>query len=673
MAVVPAFIVGQVISTDYLGIETVEAGPSTAGVIRRIAEAWDDLQTAGLSKDQLAKPFDLEHLIQDPLAPTVAELRRLAIHSNYTAIMETTTDGGFGLLFGPNRNGPVLGREYLALARAAPGDDVVTLMVQIPVNFDLRHRMIVTAPSPGSRGVYGAISTAEWAFLNGCAIAYTDKGTAPGFHDFDSGSVYDLQGQRVVAQNAGNEVVFQVAPSLELAAFKKEFPHRLAAKHAHSRKNIERNWGKYVLLSIDFAFYCVNDYLGSKHGSFDRTNTKVIATGVSNGGGAAIRAAEQDDAINPLIDAVVVSEPQVQPTPGDFVIRFRDEDFKNHSRSLLDTATLMNLYAPCAAFVLDNSDPSSADQQRRAQLCGRLRAAGLLKSDGVVEQAREAVGIIHRHGLLEEADFLLPLHEFFGFWQLLSAFYANAYARASVSDHLCGVSLAPMDGDDRATAMPPNIRAQLFGWSNGLSYSSPMGSANVLDDQRASPLDLGAALCFRSLAAGTSYPNQNFVEARWINSDLVQAGIAEVRAKGDLHGKPSIILHGRCDALIPPNHSSRPYFGLNHLVEKAGSRLSYIEVITGNHFDHFIPEFGAKSLVPMHYYFEQALTLMRKHLLDPGNNPRPQSQVVPATANHKPWTRETYWQDLPDIQIEPQDQNRIAFCGQVLSIPIGRR
>src|SRR5271163_2551254 len=217
--------------------------------------------------------------------------------------------------------------------------------------------MIITAPSSGSRGVYGAISTAEWAFLNGCAIAYTDKGTAPGFHDFDSGLVYDLQGQRVVAQNAGNEVLFQVAPSLELAAFKKEFPHRLAAKHAHSRKNIERNWGRYVLLSIDFAFYCVNDYLGSKHGSFDRTNTKVIATGVSNGGGAAILAAEQDDAINPLIDAVVVSEPQVQPTPGDFVIRFRDEDFKNHSRSLLDTATLMNLYAPCAAFVLDNSDP----------------------------------------------------------------------------------------------------------------------------------------------------------------------------------------------------------------------------------------------------------------------------------------------------------------------------
>jgi hydroxybutyrate-dimer hydrolase len=673
MTAVPSFIVGQVISTDYPGNATVEARPSTAGVIRRVAEPWDDLQTAGLSKDQLAKPFDLEHLIQDPLAPTVAELRRLAIHSNYTALMETTTDGGFGLLFGPDRNGPVRGREYLALARAAPGDDVVTLMVQIPTNFDLRHPMIVTAPSSGSRGVYGAISTAEWAFLNGCAIAYTDKGTAPGFHDLDSGSVYDLEGRRIDAQNTRNEPVFRVAPSPDLAAFNTEFPHRLAAKHAHSRKNIELNWGRYVLLSIDFAFYCLNEYLGPKHGSFDRTNTKVMATGVSNGGGAAILAAEQDDAIKPLIDAVVVSEPQVQPTPGDFVIRFRNEEFKNHSRSLLDTATLMNLYAPCAAFVLDNSDPSSANQQRRAQRCGQLRAAGLLKSDDVVEQAREAIGIIHRHGLLEEADLLLPLHELLGFWELLAAFYANAYARASVSDHLCGVSLAPIDGNGRATAMPPPLQAQLFGWSNGLSYVSPMGSANVIDDQGTSPSDLGAALCFRSLTTGTFYPKQNSVEARWSNFNLVQAGVAEVRAKGNLRGKPSIILHGRCDALIPPNHSSRPYYGLNQSVEKGRSRLSYIEVVNGNHFDHFIPQFGPKSLVPMHYYFERALTLMRKHLLDPGNSPLPPSQVVPATANHKPWTQETYKQDLPDIQIEPQDKNRIAYCERILSIPIGQR
>jgi hydroxybutyrate-dimer hydrolase len=400
-------------------------------------------------------------------------------------------------------------------------------------------------------------------------------------------------------------------------------------------------------------------------------NTKVMATGVSNGGGAAILAAEQDDAIKPLIDAVVVSEPQVQPTPKDFVIRFRDGEFKNHSRSLLDTATLMNLYAPCAAFILDTSDPSGTDQQRRAQRCSQLRTAGLLKSDDVVEQAREAVGVVHRHGFLEEADFLLPMHEHFGFWRLLSAFYTNAYARASVYDHLCGVSLAPIDGNGQARKIPPALQAQLFGWSNGLSYFSPMGTADVIDDQSASPSDLGAALCFRSLTTGTYYPNQNSVTAHRINFDCVQAGVAEVRANGNLHGKPSIILHGRCDALVPPNHSSRPYYGLNQLVEKGCSRLSYFEVVNGNHFDHFIPQFGRNLLVPMHYYFEQALTLMRRHLFDPDVSSIPPSQVVPASASHKPWTQETYRQDLPDIQIEPEDKNRIIFCEQILSIPIG--
>jgi hypothetical protein len=75
----------------------------------------------------------------------------------------------------------------------------------------------------------------------------------------------------------------------------------------------------------------------------------------------------------------------------------------------------------------------------------------------------------------------------------------------------------------------------------------------------------------------------------------------------------------------------------------------------------------------MHYYLEKALTLMRNHLLDPAAHPRPQSQVVPATASHKPWTSDNYKLDLPDIAIEPKDENRILFCEQTLSIPIGQR
>ena len=57
---------------------------------------------------------------------------------------------------------------------------------------------------------------------------------------------------------------------------------------------------------------------------------------------------------------------------------------------------------------------------------------------------------------------------------------------------------------------------------------------------------------------------------------------------GNLRGKPAIIVHGRADALVPVNHTSRPYFGANKIVEGTASRLSYIEVLNAQHFETFI-------------------------------------------------------------------------------------
>ena len=420
-------------------------------------------------------------------------------------------------------------------------------------------------------------------------------------------------------------------------------------------------------------------YFGASDTEFTRANTKVIAAGISNGGGAVLRAAEQDDVNRPLIDAVVVSEPQVQPAPANFAISYDGKVFKGHSRSLLDTVTLMDVYAPCAAFILDPSDPSSAIQRRRAQRCALLGVRGLLKSQGAAAQAREALEIIHQHGILPETDFLLLSHLALGVWRQLAAVYANAYASAGLTDHVCGVSFAPVDQNDAPKSMPEEVRAQLSGWSTGLSYYVPPNErtgterGDVVDDRTGGLADLGAALCFRSLVTEASYPEQNPVEARWIDSPRVQAGIARVRASGDLHGKPAIILHGRSDALIPPNHSSRAYFGRNNLVERAASRLCYIEVVNGNHFDHFIPSFGAKKLVPMHYYFVQALNAMHAHLCNPTANPLPPSQVVPATACRKPWTETNYGEDLPDIVSSPREENRIHFHDGLVVIPQGTR
>jgi len=41
---------------------------------------------------------------------------------------------------------------------------------------------------------------------------------------------------------------------------------------------------------------------------------------------------------------------------------------------------------------------------------------------------------------------------------------------------------------------------------------------------------------------------------------------------GRLRGKPAIIVHGRSDALVPVNHSSRAYYGTNQFVEGGGHR-----------------------------------------------------------------------------------------------------
>lgn len=159
---------------------------------------------------------------------------------------------------------------------------------------------------------------------------------------------------------------------------------------------------------------------------------------------------------------------------------------------------------------------------------------------------------------------------------------------------------------------------------------------------------------------GVTYPQQNAIEARWIDAERMSAGVASVQASGDLQGKPAIVLHGRQDALLPPNHTSRVYFGLNKVVEQEKSRLTYIEVSNANHFDAFIPLFGSNALAPMQHYFTQALDLMHDHLASGAQ--LPPSQVVAATASHKPWsTLEDCKKDLPDILMEPPPEDCIVF------------
>src|SRR5437899_9755355 len=223
----------------------------------------DDLLTAGLGKTGLGGTAPTA---ANPLQPTAAELRRIAIFNNYRAVLDITAGGGYGSLYGPNIDitgnntlgeGKVAGTEYLAYSDDGSGRQNVTLMVQVPDSFNPDSPCIVTGTSSGSRGVYGAIGSAgEWGLKQGCAVAYTDKGTGNGIHDLQSNTVSLQNGVRSDATAAGKASNFTASLSdAERIVFNGTTPNRFAVKHAHSQQNPEKDWGKRTLQSIEFAYF----------------------------------------------------------------------------------------------------------------------------------------------------------------------------------------------------------------------------------------------------------------------------------------------------------------------------------------------------------------------------------------------------------------------------------
>src|SRR5689334_23091175 len=203
----------------------------------------NDLLTAGLGRTGLGSATPPG--FADALHPTAEELRRLAIYNNYRALIDPTAGGGYGTLYGPNvtadgtvtaGEGRIAGTEYIAYEKAG-GRRNVTMMVQIPDTFDPGNACIITAPSSGSRGVYGAIATAgEWGLKRGCAVAYTDKGTGTGAHNLQTNTVNLMRGERADAATAGDDSNFTAALKAgERAAFNAATPNRFAFKHAHSQ------------------------------------------------------------------------------------------------------------------------------------------------------------------------------------------------------------------------------------------------------------------------------------------------------------------------------------------------------------------------------------------------------------------------------------------------------
>jgi len=642
----------------------------------------NDLLTAGLGKSGLGSPIPPG--FADPLKPTAEELRRLAIYSNYRALVDPTPGGGYGLLYGPNvtvdgvpttSEGLIAGDEYITFEKGADGRRNVTMMVQVPDHFDPAHGCIVAAPSSGSRGVYGAIATAgEWGLKHGCAVAYTDKGTGTGAHDLQNDTVNLIRGERADASQAGDDSNFTAAlTNSERAAFNAATPNRFAFKHAHSQQNPEKNWGKNVLRSIKFAFSVVNKKFGHRSAEITKRNTIVIASSVSNGGGASVRAVEQDD--QHLIDGLAVGEPNVNPRFVSWfsIVQAGHPPLADHSRPLMDYITLVNVFQGCANLAPANAG-APLNLAGSAQRCADLHAKGLLASVALADQGAEAQKIINDFGILPEQNVVQPGYWFAFVPQSISVTYANAYGRFSVVGNLCNYSFGATAG-----GLPGPLAAAgeavIFGTSNGIPPTSGVNLINNAapggpKEDRVSTVDqnLEGALCLRSLAtAKDAITGQKLTGAARNQAHRIGEGVEDILASGNLHRIPAVIVTGRNDGILPPNFTSRAYFGLNNVVEGSVSPLHYYEVTNAHHLDSFnqFPGYDAR-FVPLHRYFIQAMDLMFDHLRN--GRALPPSQVVHTTPRG-PGAPPIAAANVPPIADVPPPSALIIFAGGQVQIP----
>lgn len=622
---------------------TVNTKPGYVGTVTTTAYdgTTDDLLTAGLGWDGL---MGAAPAVGTPA--TGAQLRKLAIYTNYRALVDMTANGGYGRLYGPNVSltgtatttagaGKIAGSEYIAYSLDAGGKAAATLMVQIPTAFNTANPCIVTATSSGSRGVYGAVSAAgEWALKRGCAVAYADKGTGSGAHELSTNTITLIDGTTANATTAGNASQFTANVSAaDLATYNVSFPFRYAFKHAHSQANPEKDWGKYTLQAVEFALYALNEQLapavtGGKGVVYRANNTLVIASSVSNGGGSSLMAAEQDT--TGLIDAVVVGEPMVQVRPSSLANVAVARGGTTYAatavgRPLYDYTSLANLLQPCAAYAASATGSpfqASIAVAGATARCAALAAAGTIAGADFQAQANAAMQLLVDSGWQPEATTLHASHWALNATTGVAVTYANTYSKSPVTANLCGFSFATTSALGVPAAPAASPMNNIFGVGNGVP---PTNGINLVYQDPT----LGAVLPILSPALG--YDSAVCLRQLYSapNAALV-AGIDEVRVAGNLRGKPAIIVHGRSDALVPVNFSSRAYVGANRSVEGAASQLSYIEVENGQHFDAFLGLAGFDNrFIPLHLYSIQAMNMMWAKLT--ANTALPPSQVVRTT------------------------------------------
>lgn len=548
----------------------------------------DDLLTAGLGLDGLRAM--VPPAFADAAAPTPAEVRRRTLWTNWRSIADVMPGGGYGDVFGSVPKVP--GREFQALAKVPGAQQPHRVLLQVPDHFDTRKRCVIVAASSGSRGIYGAIALAgAWGLTHGCAVAYTDKGAGTGYFDTDSDSGVRLDGTRG-ARGEG----------LEFEPPETGGEHTVAVKHLHSQDNPEADWGRHVMQAAEFALHALNQAL-PQEAHFDFSTTRVIAVGLSNGGGAVLRAAEIDQG---QLAGVVAISPNVNvDAPG--------------ARFLFDYTTEAALYQPCALLhprfdAVPLARPAGAAPPAWVARCAALKEHGLLAASDVAGQAQEAYDILRAGGWSDAALASGALSVNFDLWRVIGAGYASAYGRFGANEMPCGYRFAAVAADKSPRASTAAERAT---WASDGSGTPPSTTIGLLDAKAGGPDPaLPGLLCLRDLWRGTDAAARR-----------VQQGIAQTRATLPRKGLPIVLIHGVDDGLVPADFSGGAYA---KWAQAAGRDVRYWQVHNAQHFDGFLglPPMGARY-VPLLPYAYRALDAMWAHVAE--NAALPASAEIHAT------------------------------------------
>jgi hydroxybutyrate-dimer hydrolase len=378
---------------------------------------------------------------------------------------------------------------------------------------------------------------------------------------------------------------------------------------------------------------------------------------------------------------VVAAEPQVNlPSDANVQVRRAGTLIAGAGKPLMDYFSYAGLYQACAtrsSSLVGTSAFVIADFA--ANRCAALAAMGLVSGTTVTEQGNDALAKLHAYGWEPESDLLVDVHYGSEFTDLVSHTYANAYARASVAENLCGYSVAATDSNFNV-GVTPSAAAMRTGWALGSGLGYLAGGYNIVNDNSVggpalyllsvsastgkADYNVDGAACLRRLTMRSNVGNTTLSAAEDAVAARVQSGMSEVRVNGNLRGKPVVVLQGRSDALLPVNHTSRPYTALNAKAE-TGAQLRYYEVIDANHFDALVGLYP-RTLVPLHVYTLRALDLMYAKLGSGGD--LPPSQVVRAVARSSPAATLSD-ANVPAIATAPASADRITVAPGAIDVP----